>query len=254
MGLFINNGKHPDVFKHRGEIDEPNQGYLKIDYFSEMVNQQMKINENLAISIQELGELYQKQSKTQAKQWNELSGQLHELKESDLKHEKFQAQAREWINTLNNDNLELQKMMENEQKVNQKVMEQLNIINESNHEIVNQLDSYKAANQLIQSDIHDLVELNKQMTEQMVKQDENQNRVINQLDNQEALLEKTFRQINNLRSILFEQANHLADKIENSYNLTSSYFYKLLTGSDQPLTLVMMKQKQKKSENQKTAD
>ena len=248
MGIFINNGKHPDVFKHQGDIAEPNQGYLKIDYYSEMINQQKNINESLALSIQELTELFQKQSKNQLKQWNEVTNQLSDLKESQKQHEKFEVQTKEWLHALNNDNLELQKMIKNEQDVNQKMMEQLNLLSQSNHEIVSQLDTYKEANQQLHSNIHDLVELNKQMSEQMTKQDENQNRVLNQLDSQEALLEKTFRQINNIRSILFERANYLAEKIENSYNLTSSFFYKLLTGSDQPLTLVMMKQKQ----NQKT--
>ncbi|WP_243297613.1 AAA family ATPase [Bacillus litorisediminis] len=252
MGLFINNGKHPDVFKHHGDIDEPNQGYLKIDYYSEMINQQKKINESLAHSIQELADLFQKQSKNQSKQWVEVTNQLNELKESQQQHEKFEVQAREWLHVLNNDNHELQKMIKIEQDVNQKMMEQLNLLSQSNQEIVIQLDAYKEANQQLQTNIHDLVELNKQMSEQMTKQDQNQNRVINQLDNQEAMLEKTYRQISNIRSILFERANHLAEKIENSYNLTSSFFYKLLTGSEQPLTLVMMKQKQKKSDNQKT--
>src|SRR5699024_12866080 len=67
--------------------------------------------------------------------------------------------------------------------------------------------------------------------------------MLDRLENQEALMEKFHRQISEFRSILFERSSFLAEKIEDSYNLTSSYFYQLVSGSDTPLTLYMDQRK-----------
>lgn len=60
--------------------------------------------------------------------------------------------------------------------------------------------------------------------------------MLKRLDTQEALLDKLGRQLNHVRSILFERTNYLVDKIDEGYKLTSSYVYKLMTGSEQPFT------------------
>ncbi|MCL6572457.1 MAG: hypothetical protein K6T88_12360 [Bacillus sp. (in: Bacteria)] len=86
----------------------------------------------------------------------------------------------------------------------------------------------------------------------MTKQEELYGGVFLRLDNQEALIEKISRQLNHIRSILFERTNYLATKIDDGYKITSSYVYKLMTGSDQPLTFFLMNQKDE--ENKKIAE
>ncbi|MDR7076534.1 1,4-alpha-glucan branching enzyme [Neobacillus niacini] len=92
-------------------------------------------------------------------------------------------------------------------------------------------------------------ELQKQLSEKLSKQEEFQKGVLTRLDQQEALTEKIFRQINHIRSILFERTNFLAEKIDEGYKITSSYVYNLMTGSDQPITFYLMNNK--KEEKQK---
>ncbi|CAM4078550.1 hypothetical protein [Lederbergia lenta] len=58
-------------------------------------------------------------------------------------------------------------------------------------------------------------------------------------------MEKVVRQIDHIRSILFERMTYLAEKVENGYRLTSSYVYKLMTGANQPFALFMANEKQK---------
>ena len=86
-------------------------------------------------------------------------------------------------------------------------------------------------------------ELQKQLTEKFNNQEEFQTGVLTRLDQQEALTEKMFRQINHIRSVLFERTNYLAEKIDEGYKITSSYVYNLMTGSDQPLTFFLMNNK-----------
>jgi hypothetical protein len=65
------------------------------------------------------------------------------------------------------------------------------------------------------------------------------------LDKQEALTEKIYRQLNHIRSILFERTNYLAEKMDEGYKLTSSYVYNLMTGNDQPVSFTLLNRNKK---------
>lgn len=129
---------------------------------------------------------------------------------------------------------------------------------QANHwdKVTNQLNELRTSNlqhkeyeELIINLLKTQEELQKQLSEKISKQEEFQTGVLNRLDQQEALTEKIARQLNQIRSILFERTNYLAEKIDEGYKLTSSYVYNLMTGSDQPITLYLMNSK--KGEKQK---
>ncbi|WP_066064593.1 hypothetical protein [Neobacillus soli] len=107
--------------------------------------------------------------------------------------------------------------------------------------------SYQLAQQMDKQ-----LELQMEVSEKVTKQADLQGGMLQRLDNQEALIEKISRQVNHIRSILFERTNYLATKIDDGYKVTSSYVYKLMTGSDQPLTFFLMNHK--KEENQQHPD
>lgn len=243
MGLFMNKGEHPDVFMNRGNIAEPNQAYFKMDYFQELMKEQEKVNDSLFKSYRNLSFHYHEQKKTQARHWKDVTNQLNDLRESNLQHQKFESNAMEWLTMLEENNVKLQSVLEKEGLLKQEIMDQINDVSQSNQEIVNHLGKYEITNQQITEQMEELFDLHKQLSDQFSKHDDDQSKVLGQLENQEALMEKTYRQINNIRSILFERASFLAEKIENSYNLTSSFIYKLFSGSDQPLTLYMANKK-----------
>jgi hypothetical protein len=122
--------------------------------------------------------------------------------------------------------------------------------------VTNQLNELRASNQrhaeyevLIIDLLKTQEELQKQLAEKFSKQEEFQTGVLNRLDQQEALTEKIFRQVNHIRSILFERTNYLAEKMDEGYKITSSYVYNLMTGSDQPISFYLMNNK--KGEKQK---
>jgi len=87
-----------------------------------------------------------------------------------------------------------------------------------------------------------------ELSKQLHAHDENQQEVMKRLDHQEALTEKMLRQISNLRSILYERTNFLAETIEDSYQFTASYVYQLLTGTEQPLTFYMQRKHEKEGQ------
>ncbi|WML39405.1 hypothetical protein RCG19_19830 [Neobacillus sp. OS1-2] len=114
------------------------------------------------------------------------------------------------------------------------------------------LEKNEEANQQLAMQMNEQLELQKTAALKMEKQEDLQGSVLKRLDNQDALLDKLARQVNHIRSILFERTNYLASKIEDGYKVTSSYVYKLMTGSEQPLTFYLMNHQ--KEETKKKAD
>ena len=128
---------------------------------------------------------------------------------------------------------------------------QWNHVGEQLNDLRNRLDRYEDTNHQLVLKMNQQLELQKEVAEKMTKQEEFQGEVLERLDNQEALMDKISRQINHIRSILFERTNYLATKIDDGYKLTSSYVYNLMTGSEKPLTFFLMNRKE---ENQKQSD
>ncbi|MDC3413843.1 hypothetical protein NC797_08300 [Aquibacillus sp. 3ASR75-11] len=242
MGLFINKSNHPNIFKNNSTIKEPNQESFRRNYFSEMVEEQKKINDSLIDSFHDLKHLYQQQETNQVNNWNKLGQQLNELKEKNIQQDQFESEATEWLTKLDENNRKLRNIVENESVLNKDMYDQINALSQSNKEIVDQLGSYDTTNQQLLSQMQHI-------QEHMSKQDDKQSEMMSRVESQEALMEKALIKIDHIRSTLYERANYLAEEIENGYNITSTFLYQLVTSSDQPLNLYMMKQK--KEENQK---
>lgn len=248
MGLFINSSKHRDIFKNDSKLNEPNQNFFKRDNLSEMVKEQQRINDLFYHSFHGLEALYEQQASTQANQRKGISKRLSELKEMNLHHEKVESHVVERLKNLEDENGKMQVLMENERLSEQEFIDQINTLSQSNQEIVNQLERYGFTNEQISLKMDEQFDLQKQMENQISKQEDTQHDVLNRLNNQEALTEKIVRQLDNFRSIIFERSNYLAEKVEDGYQLTSSYITKLMTGSDQPSTHFIMTQKQRKDD------
>nr|WP_263328260.1 hypothetical protein [Neobacillus sp. Marseille-Q6967] len=210
MGLYINKNKHPDVYKNQLKVTGNNQNFMKKDSLTEIIDEQQKANVSLMKALDELKGRFLEQEDVQASHRNIVSGQLNELHLNHQKQKVFEEQVILWLKSLDDKNTNLQ-----------------------------------ASNKQLTSQIDEQLEWQKSMTEKFLKQEDFQAEVLSRLDKQEALTEKIFRQINHIRSILFERTNYLAEKIDEGYKLTSSYVYNLMTGSDQALTFYLLNKKQK---------
>lgn len=243
MGLFINHNEHPKVFKNNGKILEPNQGYFHKDNFADMIHEQKEINQSLTNAFHEIKSMYHRQQHANASKWKNIGDQLQALNKREREHEKFEHQTMEWLAKLERNNQQLQHILENEDTMKKEVAGKVESLNESSRDIVERLAAYESINQKMTQKVNELAEMNRGMAERVAGQDKAQEEMLDRLENQEALMEKFHRQISEFRSILFERSSFLAEKIEDSYNLTSSYFYKLVSGSDKPLTLYMDQRK-----------
>ncbi|SET53869.1 hypothetical protein SAMN05216389_11439 [Oceanobacillus limi] len=250
MGIFINKSDHPSVFQKNDEIEEPNQSYFQTDYFSELIKEQQKLNQSLTKSLDVIKERHRKFEYQEAAKWKDVQMKLYELQRSSAKHEEFEHNVREWLVMLESNNQKLQGYMEENDATKAEMLDQIDHVRQSNQEIHSHLDNYQIAYKDLANQLQEVFELQEKLTEQLSQNNEKQDQLLNRYENQEALLEKTFRQIDHIRSSLFERTTFIAEKIENSYKLTSSLMYKLITGSEKPLTLLMTgKNREGKQEN-----
>lgn len=246
----MNTQTHPNLFKNNARLSEPNQSYYKSDYLKELLREQDKVNHSFQKSMKDLRRSLQSHQISESKRWQEVSKDLELIKEKNKQHQIFEKQTREWMIMLERNSQELHRIVENNSTINEDILKEINQIHQSNEQIMQQIMNVYQANEQFSNKMDELSDQQKSIAEQVMKQDDKQNNVIDRLENQEALMEKSYRQLSTLRSILFERTSFVAEKIEESYQLTASALYKFLSGSDKPLTLLMMDQNREKKNNE----
>lgn len=251
MGLFINNDKHPDVYKNCDQIIETNQTIFKKDHVSELLEKQYKSNEILQKSVNEMKEHLDKHAKKQAYQLKYFGNKLYELNRVSRKQEKADNHVMDWLEKLDEKNTKLQVSFEKDLLVKNEMTESIHNLNYANKDIVNRLDNLGVANEQISLKVNEQLDLQKKMSQQITNQEDKQVDVEQRLENQEALSEKVIRQFDHFRSILFERTNYLAEKIDTSYSYTTSYFTKIMNGNEHLKTRLI---NQKQKENQKSSE
>ncbi len=251
MGLFINNDKHPDVYKNRDQITETNQIVFKKDHVSELLEKQHIANEILQQSINEMKDHLDKHAKKQAYHLKYFGNKLYEINRVSKKQARAESHVMDWLEKLDEKNTKLQVSFDKDLIVKNDLTESIHNLNHSNQDIVKRLDNLGVANEHISLKVNEQLDLQKQMSQQITEQEDKQVDVEQRLENQEALSEKVIRQIDHFRSILFERTNYLAEKIDTSYSYTTSYFTKIMNGNEHLKTRLI---NQKQKENQKSSE
>lgn len=211
MSLFINSEQHHNMYKSKENIHGKNQATFRRDHLTELLREQQKMNDILQKSVFKLGLLNEQRDQRQLNQWEAINERLGQLEKVNSQQDQRELQIMKQLNIVTDENKKLQMVIKNNHV--------------SNREIADQIKEYRLNSERI--------------SQQLTEQEKSQVEVLKKLDNQEALTEKMLRQMSNLRSTLFERTNDLAEKIEDSYKITSSYLYQILTGNEQPLTFYM---------------
>ena len=235
MGLFINHDHHPNVYKNQENVHATNQAFVKYNSLTGLLNEQQKANRELMRSLAELESRYEQQEIAQNGQWKLLKYQIKDLKVNHFHRVEFENQLVQRLETLDKKNSHLQEIVERENPVTKPILEEINSLNNSNREMADRLKENEACNQGLSAQLNEQMNLQKEITEKLSIHEERQVDVLKRLDKQEALTEKISRQLNHIRSIIFERTNYLAMKLEDGYKLTASHVYKLMQGTNQPL-------------------
>ncbi|OCA90501.1 hypothetical protein A8F94_01030 [Bacillus sp. FJAT-27225] len=245
MGLFVN--KHiRNLFKTNRDLPANNQEEARSSRLSELIEEQQKTNKQLLESISEIKPRYDQLQESQTAQWNDVKEKIGNLEIQGQKREKFEHTILARVNQLDHTSLQNQNSLLANERLIKSVVEQVHTIKEAKHDFANRLERTEASQNQLIVQMDEQMQIQKDMAGRLANNEGFQAEVLERIDKQEALTDKIFHQLNHIRSIVFERTNYLATKIEEGYSLTSSYVYKLMTGSDQPLTFSAFNNKQKK--------
>ena len=253
MGLFINKHKHPNLYKNTNQLAEPNQVESRQDFLTELMQEQQKAYEAMNEALAEMKTRYQQQTDAQNTQWQQVDYQLSDLKNNTIRQQKFENEMVTNLYSLHEKNVQLETMVEKEFQVRESLTEKITQISYTCNSISDRLEKNEEAHLQLAEQMNKQLDMQKQAAEKLTKQEEIYGGMLKRLDTQEALLDKLGRQLNHVRSILFERTNYLVDKIDEGYKLTSSYVYKLMTGSEQPLTFFLMNHKKEENQDKKSS-
>jgi len=249
LGLYINNNDQPSVYKNKEDhIVTTNQQVAKYNFMDELLEEQKKSTAELIQSIQDLNKLYDRQVKKQSVQWNNVNTQMKDIQIRNDYLTEYGSQIVEQLTNLDHKYKNLETTLGKDQQLQRSILTEIKSLKDFDQEIANRFDKNEAANQQISDELTEQLELQKELSTKLSSHEEFQSEVVKRLDNQEVLTEKIARQLNHIRSIIFERTNYLAEKIDEGYKLTSTYVYKLMNGNDQPLTFTLMKNKKKEEE------
>ncbi len=240
MGLFVNKYDHPEVYTDKTAIWEQNQRMSTIDPLAEWILEQKEANHALHQQLNILQAYMNRQEASQAKELRTIRNRLNGLQEREGRQEQFENEVMESFVQLHAENHNFHQELENEQSNTQEIAEELNNVKHSTIEMARRLEEFTSVQE----------EITTEVKEQLLKQEKTQQAVIGRLENQEGLTEKLLKQMDHLRSVLYERSNFLVEKIEGGYLSTSHFISRLLAGSEQPTARFMVNQKQdEKKEN-----
>lgn len=265
MGLFINKKQHPDVFKNKGALIEPNQVEYCINEFTEFVKEQKASNKLIHKSIEGINTTQDKYHTQQKRQWREIEHQFYELSVLHKEHEKIEKQIVEWLKKLENKQANLEDLIKNDQrdKVELKlhvqnladsqveVLKELNALVDAKEEIqqkldflaslkddvIGQFETVNVVSEKILNKMDEQTELQQQIADKITTIEETQQEVINRVDGQEGIIDKIVHQIDHVRFVLFERTDYLEEKMEKVYDQVVNYIQKIKNNINQPATI-----------------
>lgn len=144
MSLFINDDKHPQVYKSDAEIIAPNQDVFKRDSASEMIEAQQKVNDSLRRSFQELEASYVKQAKTQSRRMASVRYNLKQLNDRHIEQQEMENDVANLLEKYSGKNEELSLKMEQQIELQQEMASQMDKQENFQQDVINRLENQEA--------------------------------------------------------------------------------------------------------------
>ena len=148
---------------------------------------------------------------------------FEEILDYQSQHRQFEQEAIQTLEDLDRKHIELQKLLDNKQKVNEELVEQINLLSQSNSEIAERLDKFDADQEKLLAKMDEQIEKQDQFSYSLEEQKIAQTELVDRIEQHEGLIEKMMRQIDFLRTVIFERSHFIAEKIDKSYQLTTTY-------------------------------
>lgn len=227
MGLFINKRVHADLYNEENSMQGSNQDVFRTDTFTQLVEEQRKAFDLVNEKHDELQKQLCKQTRIQADRWSATGLQLDSIIDNQMQHNQFELNVTESINRLNRLNEGLQADLDEKRRLNEEFVAKIETLTLVNNEFSERLEKIDGDQALLLSKMNSQIEQQHLFSETLNEQTKVQSNIAEKLEQQEGMLEKFALQLNFLRSVIFERTHFIADKIDNSFQLTTTYLSKL---------------------------
>ncbi|MDN4607886.1 hypothetical protein [Sporosarcina highlanderae] len=220
MGLFFN--RKNDLKIYEGDTtNDRNQSVYRSDTVTTALEEQRKAFEIMNEEYAELAKQLQKQKKIQSDRWKTTGIRFDEILENQSQHHHFELEAMQTLAHHDKQNKELQNVLEKKKKMNEEIVQQINQLSQSNSEIAERLEKFDADQELLLKKMDEQIERQQQFSVSLEEQKITQSEIVDRIDRQEGLVDKLMRQMDFLKSVLFERTHFIAEKIDKSFSYIS---------------------------------
>lgn len=233
MGLFVNNDQHPHLYKSKEDVQTKNQENYRYDAWTDFLLEQKQGNEAVQQALQHLTQLQQRQAQKHERRWQGIDAEIRELEEINQQRKAFEKSVLGSLEKIEGQQRNGEETLQQIQVAKAEWTEQLEKIASMEKQVLAKLERQEKSQEGLINDWQTAIGA---MEEQTVKQQElqqQQEEVVERLERQEALTEKIIREILQIRSVIFERASFLAEKIEHGYRRTSTYVQKMISAEQE---------------------
>lgn len=233
--VYINNESKPSLYKQQSEIVVmSNQKFYRKNSLEEFLNNQEKVNQSLEMSTNKVNNILNETKYEQLQQFNHLVTQLEEqekrttplIENLDTQQEVYDMFLLR-LNKLENLNHDLIQKHDDKELIHQAMIDQLTIQDNTIQKMSKNIDNYTEIQQDLNSQIINQHKTNEEILMALELQEAFHKTILEKLDQQDALNQKTARELDTLKSTLFERVNDIVEKIEDNYKQIVSYIGKL---------------------------
>lgn len=214
-----------------------NQNSYHFNYLEQLLKKQQEINDNLSITVQTLDQKLKTSQHKQVQQFKDLNFKLAQTEAvSNQVMETVKGQetiSNQIIEKLEDMDKSLVKNQESEGLINQAILDQLSFQDQTSKQMFHKLNDYESMATKLNSQLEKHDELFKEVSEKLELQEVFHKTVLERMDQQDALSEKIMRQLEHIRSTLFERANTILEKIEENFSKSKSLIQRFIPDNKQ---------------------
>lgn len=218
------------------EMNSSNQTFLRVNYMQEFIKNQQFVNTELSNAAMNVNNVLQESRSEQTQQFNSIYNQLEKqeavttpLLTNIETQQTFSKMMSERLTALEKLNTDVLKKIQNEDHISQAIIDQLTLQDQSIRDLAGRFKSYEGLQETMagQLDLH--VELEEQINEKLQMQEVFHQSVMERISHQEALTEKVSRDLDHLKTVVFERVSYLAEKVEDHFKYMKDYIFNLIS-------------------------
>lgn len=235
--VYIKKETDPSLYKKPSTIQaSSNQESFRKNYLQEFISQQQEMNNtiknathNVNILVNEAKYEQQKQYQYVLKELEQQEARTTPLIQNANKQDEAYKLLLQRLDKIESFNQEILKKYENEGIINQAIVDQLTIQDSAIQKLSKNIEQYDGQNKSLSEQIEDQNKMYEEIMTTLELQEAFHKTILDRFDNQEALNQKMSRDIDSLRSALYERISYVIEKIDSNYKQITSYVSKLIS-------------------------